>query len=113
MWFEAGHDLLLTPTMGEPPPPLGTFDDSGPDPLEAFRRAERSGIFTAVFNFTGHPAISLPLHETADGLPVGVQLVAPAGREDILLRIAAQLEEAHPWADRRPPVWAGAAPAAS
>jgi len=113
MWFEAGHDILLTPTMGEPPPPLGTFDDSGPDPLEAIRRAERSGIFTAVFNFTGHPAISLPLHETADGLPVGVQLVAPAGREDILLRVAGQLEEAHPWADRRPPVWAGAASAAT
>ena len=113
MWFEDGHDVLLTPTMGEPPPPLGAFDDSGPDPLDAFHRAERSGIFTAVFNFSGHPAISLPLHESPDGLPVGVQLVAPAGREDILLRIAAQLEEAHPWADRRPPVWAGVASAAS
>ncbi len=107
-WFAAGHDILLTPTMGEPPPPLGTFDDSGPDPLKAFDRAEKSGIFTALFNATGHPAISLPLHETEDGLPVGVQLVADHGREDVLLRVAAQLEEAHPWAGRHPAVWAGA-----
>ena len=107
-WFVAGHDVLLTPTMGEPAPPLGTFDDSGPDPLKAFDRAEKSGIFTALFNATGHPAISLPLHETEDGLPVGVQLVADHGREDVLLRVAAQLEEAHPWAGRPPAVWAGA-----
>jgi amidase len=106
-WFEQGHDLLLTPTMGEAAPPLGTFDDSGPDPLVAFERARKSGIFTALFNATGHPAISLPLHWTAEGIPVGVQLVAPHGREDVLLRIAAQAEQARQWAVRRPPVWAG------
>jgi amidase len=106
-WFEAGHDLLLTPTMAEQPPPLGTFDDSGPDPLAAFRRAEPMGVFTAIFNITGQPAISLPLHATEDGVPIGVQLVAPFGREDLLLRVAAQLERARPWADRRPAIWAG------
>jgi amidase len=106
-WFEQGHDLLLTPTMGEPPPLLGTFDDSGPDPLAAFERARKSGIFTALINATGHPAISLPLHWTEQGLPVGAQLIAPHGREDVLLRIAAQAEEARQWAVRRPPVWAG------
>lgn len=90
--YEGGLDLLLTPTMGEPPPPLGSFDDSGPDPMDAFRRAFLSGCFTAIFNATGQPAISMPLHETPDGLPVGVQLVAPLGREDLLLRVASQLE---------------------
>ena len=107
-WFEQGHDLLLTPTTGEPPPPLGTFDDSGPEPLQAMVRARKTAIFNALFNATGHPAISLPLYMTDDGLPTGVQLVAPQGREDVLIRIASQLEQAHPWADRRPPLWAGA-----
>ena len=85
-WFEGGYDLLLTPTMAEPPPPLGTYDDSGPDPLRRLRRAVPAGAFTALFNATGQPAISLPLHWTDDGLPVGVQLVAPFGREDLLIR---------------------------
>ncbi len=107
-WFERGHDLLLTPTAGEAPPPLGSFDDSGPDPLAAFQRARKSGVFTAIFNASGHPAISVPLYWTAEGLPIGAQLVAPAGREDVLIRVAAQLEQARPWADRRPGVWAGA-----
>ncbi len=106
-WFEQGHDLLLTPTTGEPAPPLGTFDDSGPDPLAAIERARKTAIFNAFFNATGHPAISLPLGMTDDGLPLGVQLVAPQGREDVLIRVASQIEEAQPWADRRPPVWAG------
>jgi amidase len=103
---ESGYDLLLTPTMGEPPPPLGTFDDSGPDPMAAFERAFIAGCFTAAFNATGQPAISLPLHWSEDGLPVGVQLVAPLGREDLLLRVASQLEQAAPWADRIAPTFA-------
>jgi amidase len=100
---ESGFDLLLTPTLGEPPPPLGSFDDSGPDPMAAFERAFLCGCFTAAFNATGQPAISLPLHWSESGLPVGVQLVAPLGREDLLLRVASQLEQAVPWADRMPP----------
>jgi amidase len=99
---ESGFDLLLTPTLGEPPPPLGSFDDSGPDPMAAFERAFLSGCFTAAFNATGQPAISLPLHWSEGGLPIGVQLVAPLGREDLLLRVASQLEQAVPWADRIP-----------
>jgi amidase len=97
---ESGFDLLLTPTLGEPPPMLGSFDDSGSDPMKAFERAFLSGCFTAAFNATGQPAISLPLHWSEDGLPIGVQLVAPLGREDLLLRVASQLEQAVPWADR-------------
>ena len=60
-------------------------------------RAAPFGAFTSAFNLTGQPAISLPLHWTPDGLPVGVQLVAAYGREDLLLRVAAQLEQAAPW----------------
>jgi amidase len=103
---ESGFDLLLTPTLGEPPPTLGSFDDSGPDPMAAFERAFLCGCFTAAFNATGQPAISLPLHWSEDGLPIGVQLVAPLGREDLLLRVASQLEQAVPWADRTPPTFA-------
>jgi amidase len=106
-WFESGYDLLVTPTMAEPPVPLGTYDQHAGEPLDAFRRAVPAGAFTAIFNATGQPAISLPLHSTADGLPVGVQLVAPFGREDLLIDVAAQLEQAQPWIDRRPPVFAG------
>jgi amidase len=105
---ESGFDLLLSPTMGEPPPPLGSFDDSGPEPMAAFERAFIDGCYTAAFNATGQPAISLPLHWSEDGLPIGVQLVAPLGREDLLLRVAAQLEQAVPWADRTPPLFAAA-----
>jgi amidase len=103
---ESGFDLLLSPVMGEPPPPLGTFDDSGPDPMVAFERAFLDGCFTAAFNATGQPAISLPLHVSESGLPIGVQLVAPLGREDVLLRVASQLEQAVPWADRMAPTFA-------
>jgi amidase len=104
--YESGFDLLLSPTMGEPPPLLGTFDDSGPDPMVAFERAFISGCFTAAFNATGQPAISLPLHVSESGLPIGVQLVAPLGREDLLLRVASQLEQVVPWADRTVPTFA-------
>lgn len=104
--YESGFDLLLSPVMGEPPPPLGTFDDSGPDPMVAFERAFLDGCFTAAFNATGQPAISLPLHVSESGLPIGAQLVAPLGREDVLLRVASQLEQAVPWADRTAPTFA-------
>lgn len=97
----AGFDLLLTPVLVTPPPPLGYL--SGP---EGARRVPELLQFTAQLNITGQPAISLPLHTSAEGLPVGVQLVAAYGREDLLVRIAAQLEAAAPWADRRPPVTA-------
>jgi amidase len=103
-----GFDLLLTPTLGEPPPPLGTFDDSGPEPMAAIHRAIVTANFTAIFNATGQPAISLPLHWSDDGLPIGIQLVGDLGREDLLIQVAAQLEEARPWADRRPPLFAAA-----
>ena len=105
-WLDSEFDLLLTPTVGEPPPRLGSYDDSGPDPMDAIRRAWPTAAFSGIFNATGQPAISLPLHWTEDGLPVGIQLVAALGREDLLIRTAAQLERARPWTERTPPVFA-------
>jgi amidase len=103
-WWAGGFDLLVTPTLAEPPVPLGTFASPPGNPLFGLMRAGAFTPFTPPFNVTGQPAVTLPLHTTADGLPVGVQLVAAYGREDVLIRVAAQLEEARPWGDRRPPV---------
>ena len=103
-WWADGWDLLLTPTLGEPPVPHGTFDSTPEHPAAGFDRAAAFVPFTAQFNLSGQPGISLPLHWNADGLPIGVQLVADFGREDLLLRVASQVEAAAPWADRRPPV---------
>ncbi|MEX2556970.1 MAG: amidase [Actinomycetota bacterium] len=102
-WFDAGFDLLLTPTLAEPPPRLGEFVATPENPLGAGLRGASLVPFTPPWNSTGQPAISLPLHWNDAGLPIGVQLVAAYGREDELIRIAAQLEAAQPWADRRPP----------
>jgi amidase len=102
-WW-AGHDLLLTPTLGGRPPELGWFTAEGPE--GEGRRVVSFIPYTAQFNMTGQPAVSLPLHWTPEGLPVGVQLVAAYGREDLLVRVASQLEQAAPWADRHPEVHA-------
>jgi amidase len=101
-WWEGGFDLLLTPTMGEPPTPLGTFEPESGNPASPIFRSIPTAGFTAFWNATGQPAVSLPLHWSDEGLPIGVQLVAAYGREDLLIRVAAQLEEAQPWADRWP-----------
>ena len=93
----------MTPTLGRPPFPLGYLSNDI-DPLEGLMRLAGLTSFSMAFNVSGQPAISLPLHWNADGLPIGVQLVAASGREDLLLRVAAQLEQAQPWADRHPPV---------
>jgi amidase len=105
-WWADGFDLLLTPTLPEPPPPLGYFTPDSIDPTSTGLRASGFASWTSPFNMTGQPAISLPLHWTPDGLPVGIQLVAAYGREDLLLRVAAALEQAAPWKDRRPPIHA-------
>jgi amidase len=102
-WWN-GHDLLLTPTLGAPPPELGWFTAAGPE--EEGARIASFIPYTAQFNMTGQPAVSLPLHWTPGGLPVGVQLVAAYGREDLLVRVASQLEQAAPWSQRRPAVHA-------
>lgn len=104
-WWSTGYDVLLTPTATEPPPLLDELRPDPANPLRIGRRFGRIAAFTMPWNVTGQPAISLPLHWTPDGVPVGVQLVAAIGREDVLIRVAAQLEEAAPWAGKRPAVW--------
>ncbi|MEY2456725.1 MAG: amidase, partial [Acidimicrobiaceae bacterium] len=102
LWFADGWDLLLTPTLSQPPPRLGEIGAGADNPLEALAKAGPYAAFTSSFNVTGQPAISLPLHWNDAGLPIGVQLVAAYAREDVLLRVAGQLEQAAPWSDRRP-----------
>jgi amidase len=102
-WWSSGFDLLVTSTLAHVPPPLGELTSTNENPLRAGERATPFAVFTAPFNATGQPAISLPL-AWSNGLPIGVQLVAAYGREDLLIRVASQLEQARPWSDRRPPV---------
>jgi len=101
-WWDGGVDLLVTPTQAAPPPALGYLSSTPEEPLRAFMRSAPYGACTLPFNMSGQPAISLPLHWTPDGLPIGVQLAAAFGREDLLLAVAAQLEQAAPWSARRP-----------
>ncbi|MET0665138.1 MAG: amidase [Acidimicrobiales bacterium] len=104
-WWE-DYDLLITPTTAAPPPLLGQLVATDDEPLRGLIGSTPYATFTAVFNQSGQPAISLPLHRTADGLPVGTQVVAAYGREDLLIRIAAQLEAQVGWADERAPIHA-------
>ncbi len=98
------YDVLLAPVTTMTPRPLGWFDADG-DGAADFERQKRYAAFTAVFNVTGQPAVSVPLHWTDDGLPVGTMLVGRPADEVTLLALAAQLEAAHPWAHRHPPSW--------
>jgi amidase len=102
-WFQS-YDLWLTPTLGQPPVPLGSFDATDDDPGAGFERAKEFVPFTPLQNATGQPGMSVPLYWNTDGLPVGVHFVARFGDEATLFRLAAQLEEARPWANKRPPV---------
>ena len=105
-FYGSGFDLLLTPTLGQPPLPLGALTPKSDAPLATWDALLGFIPFTPIQNLTGEPAISLPLFWSASGLPIGVQLVAPWGREDLLLRVAGQLEAARPWVYRRPRVQA-------
>lgn len=95
-WWAQGYDLLVTPTMAQLPPTIEQCRKPGVNLAGIF------GLFTMPYNFTGQPALSLPLHWSAEGLPVGVQLIAEYGREDRLLQVASQLEEAWPWKPHYP-----------
>ncbi|MBV9604234.1 MAG: amidase [Solirubrobacterales bacterium] len=98
----APYDVVLTPVIARRPVPIGEIDGLGPEPMVKFRKSGQFTPFTAVFNVTGQPAISLPLYQGDDGLPTAVQLVGPPAREEVLLSLAVQLEDALPWADRAP-----------
>ncbi|MDP7723176.1 amidase [Mycobacterium sp. TY814] len=122
--FFESYDLLLTPTLATPPPKIGEFDLPAvlQRASDAMIKTRTAGLlrhtkivddlveknlgwvpYTQLANLTGRPAISLPLHWTAESLPLGVQFVGPLGGESLLIRLAAQLEQAAPWSDRVPP----------
>jgi amidase len=107
--FWTDHDVLITPTLAKPPIEIGALRPAeGEPPIQMLLNSAGWVPFTPVFNVTGQPGISLPLHQTADGLPVGVQFVGPPAGEEMLLSLAGQIEAARPWADRRPPLFAAA-----
>jgi amidase len=106
--FLEPYDGLLTPMLAVAPLPLGTLDTAAPDPMSTFTRSGSFTPFTPVLNATGQPAISLPLYERPEGLPLAVQIVGRPIGEGALLALAAQLEEAQPWAQRRAPMAEGA-----
>lgn len=103
-WHGEGFDILLTPTIAKPPPQLGYLSD----PEYGQARIPEYQQFTAQFNVTGQPAVSLPMALSSAGLPIGVQLVAAFGREDLLIRLASQLETAGAFVSQRPRIFAGA-----
>ena len=97
------YDAMLTPTLALPPQPVEWFNESG-DPVEDHHRELLYTPYTALYNMSGQPAASLPLHWTDDGLPIGVMLAAHPGQDGALFGLCAQVEAAAPWADRRPPL---------
>jgi amidase len=103
-WWSSGFDLLLTPTIACPPPRIGYLSEPKDDPAEMSRKVLQVMAFTPQFNITGQPAMSVPVGRSGRGLPIGVQLVAAYGREDLLIRVASQLEQACPWGNRLPEV---------
>jgi amidase len=106
--FMEPYDALLTPALAERPLPIGTLDTAAPEPMSAFGRSAFFTPFTAIFNASGQPAIALPLFHGDDGLPLAVQLAGKRAEEGTLLALAAQLEAAQPWAERRPEIGATA-----
>jgi len=102
--FQIEYDVLLTPTLGEPPVPLGTFNSTDENPLDGFARSAVFVPFTPICNISGQPAMSVPLFWNSEGLPVGSHFIGRFGEEATLFRLAAQLEEARPWIDKKPPV---------
>jgi amidase len=97
------YDAVLTPTLALPPRPVGWFDEV--EPAENFERQKRFTPFTAPYNVSGQPAVSVPLHWTDEGLPIGVMLAGRMGDEGTLISLSAQLEQARPWKDRHPRIW--------
>lgn len=102
--FFQHYDLILTPTMTQPPLPLHTIDMMADDLDQYLSTMTAVMPYTPLYNVTGCPAMSVPLHWSSDGLPIGIHFGAAYGREDVLFQLAAQLEQAQPWFDRRPPL---------
>ena len=94
---------MLTPTLSMPPAPVGYFEEV--DPPENFELQKRFTPFTPLCNVSGQPAVSLPLHWTDGGLPIGIMLAGRMGDEATLISLSAQIETARPWHDRHPSLW--------
>ena len=97
------YDAFLSPTLASPPVPVGYFDEV--DPAENFERQKRFTPYTALYNISGQPAVSLPLYWNSGGLPVGVMLAGRLGDEATLISLSAQVEAARPWRHRHPAIW--------
>ena len=102
----AGFDIVVTPSLALRPVRIGEVHGRGPDPWGHYQRSGHFTPFTAICNVTGQPAVALPLFHGEDGLPLSVQLIGRPAREDALLSVAAQLEQARPWAERLSPLTA-------
>ncbi|HEY2005956.1 MAG TPA: amidase [Solirubrobacteraceae bacterium] len=100
--FLGQFDVVLTPALARSPVPIGEIHGLGPDPEDHYRRSGAFTPFTAMLNVTGQPAISVPLYQDSQGLPLAVQLIGPPAQEEVLLRLAFQLEGALPWSQRHP-----------
>ena len=100
--FFERYDIWLTPTLAEPPLPLGSFESPPEDPMRGMQRAGTFAPFTPICNITGQPAMSVPLFWNKDGLPIGTHFVARFGEEATLFRLAGQLEQSRPWSGRKP-----------
>jgi amidase len=98
-------DVWLTPVLTEPPPALGSFDAPAGDSLAALQRVWAFAPITGLCNFTGQPAMSVPLHWTAEGVPIGSHFAGRYGDEATLFRLAGQLERCRPWAGRWRSTW--------
>jgi amidase len=97
------YDAVLTPTLAQPPVPVGYFEEV--EPAENFERQKRFAPYAAMYNVSGQPAVNVPLHWNADGLPIGVMLAGRIAEETTLISLSAQLEAARPWHHRHPPLW--------
>ena len=100
----AQYDAILAPTLAQPPALVGGLRNDD-DPAQDFDNQKRYTPFTAPYNMSGQPAVNVPLHWTDDNLPIGIMLVGRPGDEVTLLRLAAQIEAAEPWAHRKPGIW--------
>ena len=104
-WHQDGRsDLLLNPTMRIPPSKYGTFESTKEEPKKLLDVARSFSAMTRIQNLTGQPAMSIPLYWNDSNVPIGVQFAAPFGDEATLFRLAAQLEQARPWIDKKPPI---------
>ena len=103
--FFTGYDVFLTSVLAQPPVPVGTFDAPEENPMEAWEKIlSFINMYTPMCNFTGQPGMSVPLYWNNEGLPIGIHFIGGFGDEGTLFRLAAQLEEARPWKDKRPKV---------